>query len=249
MSRLLYVVGIGPGGGADLTFRARDALESCDVIAGYAKYVELVKEAFPDKRFLTTGMRGEERRCEMAYEEAEKGKTVAMVCSGDPGIYGMASLCLEIGARRGGGVRIEIIPGVTAACGGAALLGAPLSDDFAVISLSDLLTPWETIEKRLRCAAEGGFAICLYNPQSRARRGYLGRACAVLLETRPPHTVCGLVRNLGREGEGCELTTLGRLGEAEADMFTTVFIGSAGTLNLGGRMVTPRGYLQRKAAE
>ncbi len=245
MEKRMFVVGIGPGGGADMTLRAAEALKDCEVIAGYSGYVDLVRKDFPGKEFLATGMRSEEKRCEMALEEAEKGKKVAMVCSGDPGVYGMAGLCFEMNRRRGGGVRLEVIPGVTAACGGAALLGAPLSHDFAVISLSDLLTPWETIEKRLRAAAEGDFAICIYNPQSHGRRGYLSRACAVLLETKAPETVCGLVRRLGREGESFELTTLEKLGGSEADMFTTVFVGSSATLNLDGRMVTPRGYLRR----
>jgi precorrin-3B C17-methyltransferase len=248
MSNILYVIGIGPGGGKDMTFKAYAALKSSDIIAGYTKYVELIKDDFADKEFLSTGMRSEEKRCELAYEEADKGKTVAMVCSGDPGIYGMASLCLEIGAKRSGNVKIEVIPGVTAACGGAALLGAPLSHDFAVISLSDLLTPWETIEKRLRCAAEADFAVCIYNPQSHTRKDYLDRACAILLESKPPETVCGLVHNLGRDGESCELTTLYKLGKAGADMFTTVFIGNNSTLKLGNRMVTPRGYMQRDKA-
>ncbi len=245
----MHIVGIGPGGGADMTLRAARALRDCEVIAGYSKYVDLVRKEFPDKEFLATGMRSEEKRCEMALDEAEKGKKVAMVCSGDPGVYGMAGLCFELNRRRGGGVRLEVIPGVTAACGGAALLGAPLSHDFAVISLSDLLTPWETIEKRLRAAAEGDFVICIYNPRSHSRKDHLSRACDILLEARPPETVCGLVRCLGREGESFELTTLDRLGGSEADMFTTVFVGSSATLGLGGRMVTPRGYMLRAEGE
>lgn len=245
MKKCLYVVGLGPGGGKDMTFRAADVLKSCDVIAGYTKYIELIKDEFPDKEYLITGMKSEEKRCELAVDEAEKGKTVAMVCSGDPGVYGMASLCLEIAMRRGGEVKVEVIAGVTAACAGAALLGAPISHDFAIISLSDLLTPWETIEKRLKAAAEGDFIICIYNPQSHTRKDYLQRACNILLELKESDTVCGLVNSLGRDGESCELTTLDKLGSAYADMFTTVFIGSGKTLNLGGRMVTPRGYLQR----
>ena len=237
----IYVVGIGPGEYEQMTMRAANALSSCDTIVGYTVYVDLVKAHFADKEFLTTPMRKEVDRCVLAFEEAKKGKTVAMICSGDAGVYGMSGLMLEIGVDYPE-VEVEVIPGVTAATGGAAVLGAPLIHDFAVISLSDLLTPWEKIEKRLLAAAEADFAICLYNPSSRKRKDYLRRACDLLLRFRSPETVCGTVRNIGRPGESAQVCTLAQLRELETDMFTTVFVGNSQTRELGGHMVTPRGY-------
>ena len=240
----LFVVGIGPGDYESMTIRAEKALKECSVIVGYTVYVELIEEFFPGKEFLTTPMRQEKERCRMAFSEAEKGKTTAMICSGDAGVYGMAGLIYEIGTEFPE-VEIEIVPGITAALSGAALLGAPLTHDFAVISLSDLLTPWEKIEKRLLAAAEADFSICLYNPASKKRADYLRRACELLIKSRPAETVCGIVRNIGRDGEEKKLMSLGELRDYEADMFTTVFIGNSQTF-LEGRdsqvMVTPRGY-------
>ena len=239
------VIGLGPGGGADLTGRARAALEACDLIVGYTAYIELVKPDFPEKEVLSTGMRREVDRCRAAVEAALTGKDVAVVCSGDSGVYGMAGLIYEV-AQEYDPIEIEVIPGITAACGGAAVLGAPLTHDFAVISLSDLLTPWEKIEKRLAAAAQADFVICLYNPSSRSRADYLQRACDILLRDKDPDTVCGYVRNIGREGETAVMCPLSRLRDTQGDMFTTVFIGNSQTKVLGGRMVTPRGYLQRE---
>ena len=238
------VIGLGPGGGADLTGRARAALEGCDLIVGYTAYIELVKPDFPEKEVLSTGMRREVDRCRAAVEAALTGKDVAVVCSGDSGVYGMAGLIYEV-AQDYEPIEIEVVPGITAACGGAAVLGAPLTHDFAVISLSDLLTPWEKIEKRLSAAAQADFVICLYNPSSRNRPDYLQRACDILLRDKDPNTVCGTVRNIGREGEEGKLLTLTQLRDTQVDMFTTVFIGNSQTKVLGGKMVTPRGYLQR----
>ena len=240
------VVGLGPGAGRDLTGRAREALEQADLIIGYTAYIALIREAFPEKEMRSTGMRREVDRCREAVEAAVSGKDVAMVCSGDSGIYGMAGLVYEV-AQEYPPIDIEVVPGITAACGGAAVLGAPLTHDFAVVSLSDLLTPWHLIEKRLRCAAEGDFVLCLYNPASHSRPDHLKRACAILLDAgKAPETVCGYVRNIGREGEASVLTTLEKLGEEPVDMFTTVFVGSSRTKVLSGKMVTPRGYLQRE---
>lgn len=237
----IIVVGIGPGEYEQMTIRAVRALESCDVIVGYTVYVDLVKEYFAGKEFLTTPMRRERERCVLAFERARQGRTTAMVCSGDAGVYGLSGLILEVG-RDYPETQIEIIPGVTAALSGAAVLGAPLIHDFCLISLSDLLTPWEKIERRLLKAAEGDFAICIYNPSSHKRKDHLRRACDILLQVRSPETVCGLVSNIGREGELCRVLTLGELGQAQADMFTTVFVGNSQTMELNGRMVTPRGY-------
>ena len=209
-----------------MTERASEALKASDVIIGYTVYVDLVKDAFPDKEFLTTPMKRETERCEMAFEEALKGKTVSMVCSGDAGVYGMAGLMYEVGVRYPG-VELEIIPGVTAALAGAAVLGAPLIHDFCLISLSDLLTPWEKIEARLLGASQADFVICLYNPSSRKRHDYLQKACDLMI---------------GREGEQGRVMTLKELRDTQVDMFTTVFVGNSQTKEIGGKMVTPRGY-------
>ncbi len=235
------MVGIGPGDYREMTVRAVDALNACDVIVGYHVYVDLVKEHFPDKEFHTTPMRREVDRCKLALELAREGRDVAMICSGDAGIYGMAGLIYELLGDEGD-IEVEVVGGLTAACSGAARLGAPLTHDFAVISLSDLLTPWETIERRLECAAMGDFAVALYNPSSVKRRDYLQRACDILLRHAKPETVCGAVRNIGREGEAVEVMPLAELRDYEADMFTTVFVGNSHTRVIDGHMVTPRGY-------
>lgn len=237
----IVVVGIGPGAYEQMTMRAAEALKACDVIVGYTVYVDLVKEHFPGREFLTTPMRKEVDRCRLAFEEAKKGKSVAMICSGDAGVYGMSGLMYEIG-REYPEIQVEVIPGVTAAIGGAAVLGAPLIHDFALISLSDLLTPWEKIEKRLLAASEADFVICLYNPSSRKRHDYLQKACDLMMRYKGPETVCGLVWNIGREGEEARLLYLKELRDTQVDMFTTVFIGNSQTMEIDGKMVTPRGY-------
>ena len=240
------VVGLGPGAGRDLTGRAREALERADLIMGYTAYIALIREEFPEKEMLSTGMRREVDRCRAAVEAAVSGRDVAMVCSGDSGIYGMAGLIYEV-AQEYPPIEIEVVPGITAACGGAAVLGAPLTHDFAVVSLSDLLTPWDKIALRLECAAKGDFVLCLYNPASHSRPDHLKRACDILMAAgKSPETICGYVQNIGREGERGTITTLGALRDTQVDMFTTVFIGSSQTKLLGGKMVTPRGYLQRE---
>ena len=240
------VVGLGPGAGRDLTGRAREALERADLIMGYTAYIALIREEFPEKEMLSTGMRREVDRCRAAVEAAVSGRDVAMVCSGDSGIYGMAGLIYEV-AQEYPPIEIEVVPGITAAWGGAAVLGAPLTHDFAVVSLSDLLTPWDKIARRLECAAKGDFVLCLYNPASHSRPDHLKRACDILMAAgKSPETICGYVQNIGREGERGTITTLGALRDTQVDMFTTVFIGSSQTKLLGGKMVTPRGYLQRE---
>ena len=237
----IFVVGIGPGSYENMTERAQNALAECDVIVGYTVYVDLVKEHYADKEFLTTPMRKEVERCKLAFEEASKGKNVSMICSGDAGIYGMTGVMQEL-ADSYPGVEVENIPGVSAVISGAAILGAPLMHDFAVISLSDLLTPWEKIEKRLNNAAEADFVICLYNPSSHKRKDYLQKACEIVLKHASPETVCGIARNIGREGESIQVLTLGELLNTTVDMFSTVFIGNSQTKNINGKMVTPRGY-------
>ncbi len=237
----LYVVGIGPGAYEKMTMEAAEALKNSDVIIGYTVYVDLVKNHFPGKEFLTTPMKKEVDRCVLAFEEAKKGKTAAMICSGDAGVYGMSGLMYEIGVNYPE-VELVIIPGVTAATGGAAVLGAPLIHDFCVISLSDLLTPWEKIEARLLGAAQADFVVCLYNPSSKKRHDYLEKACNLMLQFKSPDTVCGIVGNIGREGEASQVMTLEELKNTKVDMFTTVFIGNSQTQNINGKMVTPRGY-------
>ena len=235
------MVGIGPGGPEFMTGQARLALEAADVLCGYTLYVDLVRPMFPDKEYITTPMTRELERCRLALDAASKGKTVAMLCSGDAGVYGMAGPVLEMSGRFADPA-VEIVPGVTAALSGAAVLGAPLMHDFCVISLSDLLTPWEKIANRLRCAAAGDFSLCLYNPGSGKRREHLRRACDILMETKSPDTVCGWVRCIGREGQAHRVLTLKELREEELDMFTTVFVGSSQTRRAGEWIVTPRGY-------
>ena len=219
----IAVVGIGPGMESMMTQQALQALDEADVIVGYTVYLDLLGDR-------------------MAFAEAAKGKSVAMVCSGDAGIYGMASLMFEIKEELGADAAIEIIPGITAASSGAAVLGAPLNHDFCVISLSDLLTPWELIEKRLRAAAEGDFAVAIYNPSSKKRHDYLQKACDILLETAEPERACGYVRSIGRDGEEYHTCSLAELRNTSVDMFTTVFIGNSQSRIIDGRLVTPRGY-------
>lgn len=242
----LFVVGIGPGAYEQMTVEAVEALLHCPVIVGYTVYVDLVKpwlsEKIPEKQFLSSSMRQEKERCHMALASASEGKDTAVICSGDSSVYGMAGLILEL-LPQYPLVNVRIIPGVTAALSGGALLGSPLSHDFAVISLSDLLTPMETIKSRLLAAASADFVICLYNPSSKKRRGYVKMACEILLSFRSQDTVCGIVSRIGREGQEREILSLGELKERETDMFTTVFIGNSQTKKIGKYMVTPRGYL------
>ena len=237
----LYIVGIGPGNYENMTVRADRALQESQVIVGYPVYVDLVKDRYPDRQYLSTAMTQEAERCRMAIEEARNGKTVSMICSGDSGIYGMAALIYEL-LGENSGVEVEVVPGLTAACSGGAVLGAPLTHDFAVISLSDRLTPWEKIAARLDYAARADLSIVLYNPKSHGRPDHLARACDILLKTLPADRPCGVVRNISREGQSKTVLTLGQLRDFDADMFCTVFIGNAQTRVIAGNLVTPRGY-------
>ena len=238
----LYVIGIGPGAYEKMTAEAQAAVQECDCIVGYTVYNDLLRPHFPEKEFLQTGMTKETERCRMALAEADKGRKVAMVCSGDSGLYGMAGIIYEIAEEEYPEVEIVVIPGVSAAFSGAAVLGAPITHDLAIISLSDLLTPWEKIEKRIRAAADADFVIALYNPSSKKRGDYLQKVCDMMLEYKDGDTVCGFVRNIGREGESATVLTLKELRDTKVDMFTTVFVGNSQTRNLRGKMVTPRGY-------
>ena len=236
----LYVVGFGGGDRWNMTIEAENALEKSEIIVGYTVYTDLIKKFFPEKKYISTGMTKETDRVRIALNEA-KNKNVSIVCSGDSGVYGMAGLALEMSAGYPD-VEIEIIAGVTSALGGGAVLGAPLTHDFAVISLSDLLTPIEKIIHRIRCASEADFTIVIYNPSSKKRSGYLKKACEIMLEYKSPETVCGYVRNISRDGQESHILTLAELSETSVDMFTTVFIGNSETKAINGKMVTPRGY-------
>ena len=240
----LFVVGLGPGEAKYLTEQAREALERADLICGYSVYIDLIRPLYPQKEYFTTPMKQEIARCRYAPDPAQRGITTARVCSGDAGVYGMASPILEL-AGDYPDVEIEVVAGITAALSGAAVLGAPLGHDFCVISLSDLLTPWPVIETRLECAAKGDFALCLYNPGSKKRADYLQKAVQILMRAgKAPDTCCGYVRNIGREGQQTRTLTLAELESAPMDMFTTVFIGSSTTRILENQLVTPRGYRQ-----
>jgi len=239
---IIYAVGLGPGDPDYLTPRAKEVILASGVIAGYTPYLELITDLVKGKEIIKSGMKGEVERCKAAIAEALKGKQVCVVSSGDAGIYGMASLLYELASQHDT-MEVEVIPGITAASSVAALLGSPLTNDFAVISLSDLLTPWDVIEKRLELCSMADMALCLYNPQSKKRNDYLEKACAIVLRHKPPETNCGYVRNAyrGKSGESriCALTELSK---EPVDMLTTVIIGNSDTRVINGKLVTVRGY-------
>lgn len=239
---VIYVVGMGPGGKELESFEANRVLAESDVIVGYTVYVELLKPYFKEKEFRTTPMRQEIERCQMCFELALQGKKVALVCSGDAGVYGMASPMYEL-LPKYEGVEVVVIPGITAANSGAAVLGAPLNHDYCVISLSDLLTPWEVIEKRLRAAIYGDFAIAIYNPSSHKRHDYLKKAVDIMIGAGASEDrACGYVKNIGRNGCESHVLSLLELRETEVDMFTTVFIGNSESYIQNDKLITKRGY-------
>ncbi len=235
----LYVVGFGPGGYEHMTAKCIQVIEKADVITGYTTYVNILKEYFPDKHYLATPMMQEVKRCRMAVEEAQKDQVVS---SGDSGIYGMAGIIYQIAEEMKADIKIETVPGVTAASAAASVLGAPLMHDFAVISLSDLMTPLDLIWKRVDCAGQGDLIVCLYNPKSKKRTTYVEQAADILLRYRSPETPVGIVRNAGRKDESSQITTLEHLKDAEIDMFSVVIIGNSQTYISNERMITPRGY-------
>lgn len=238
----LYAVGFGPGGYEHMTQKAIDVINTVDVVTGYTTYINILKEYFPEKEFFATPMKKELDRCRMAVQMANEGKTVAMVSSGDSGIYGMAGILLEIKNEMKSDVEIEMVPGVTAASAAASVLGAPLMHDFAVISLSDLMTPFNRILKRVSCAGEGDFIVCLYNPKSKKRVDYVEKAADLLMIYRDEETPVGVVRNAGRADESHYITTLGELKDAPIDMFSIIIIGNSNTYVRDGKLITPRGY-------
>jgi precorrin-3B C17-methyltransferase len=242
----LWLVGLGPGGKEHLTGAALAALEAVEVVVGYDPYLDLVAPLLTGKRTIGGGMRTERERATLAIEAAEQGSDVAVISTGDVGIYGMAGLVLEILPRESE-IEVQIVPGITAASAAAACLGAPLMNDFAVFSLSDLLTPLPVIEKRLVYAIAGDFVIALYNPRSRRRVEPLRRALALLRAARPGDTPVGVVRDALREGQVATVTTLDLLDEEKLDMKTVVIVGNSATQVRDGRMVTARGYPVRGA--
>jgi len=230
---------LGPGDRQYLAPAALAALQTADVIVGYKSYLNFIKDLLVDKQVVSSGMKKEIDRARQAFEMASKGYSVAVVSSGDPGVYGMAGIVMEVA---GGSVPVEIIPGITAATSAAAVLGAPLMHDFAVISLSDLLTPWEKILCRLEAAGQGDFVVVLYNPRSQGRESHIETARQVLLKYKHPDTPVGLVKNARRYGEQSIITTLGQMDRKDVDMLTTVIVGNAETRVQDGKMLTPRGY-------
>ncbi|MBI9081575.1 MAG: precorrin-3B C(17)-methyltransferase [Pseudodesulfovibrio sp.] len=242
---MLTAVSLGPGDESLLTPAARKAIESADVVAGYKGYMELVNPVLlKGKEVISTGMMGEVERARLAIESARSGKRTVMVCSGDAGIYAMAGLLLEILDAENllEEISFEVIPGVAAFNSAAALLGAPLMHDFASVSLSDLLTPWEVIEKRLRLAAEADFVMAIYNPRSKKRGGHLQKALVIIGESRSLDTPVGIVGRAYRDGQSVEVVTLGTVDPEMVDMQTVLIVGNLATRMAGGRMLTPRGY-------
>ena len=247
MAGHIYIIGMGPGAREMMTEEAYIAMESSDVIVGYTVYVDLVRDYFPEKHFFTTPMKQEIARCRACFEFALEGKKVSFICSGDAGVYGMAAPMFELLPTYSKDISVDditVIPGVTAAISGAAVLGAPINHDFCIISLSDLLTPWDIIENRLRAAVMGDFAIVLYNPSSKKRHDYLKKACRIMMEAGADSSrACGYVENIGRDNTRAVVCTLDELQDAAVNMFTTVFIGNSKSEIIEGRLVTKRGYV------
>ncbi len=239
---MIYVIGIGPGQKEYMTIEALEAIKKSDVIVGYKTYIKLIEKIISDKEIVQNGMRKEIDRCKMAVEIAKEGKDVAVVSSGDSGIYGMAGLILELLVKEKEKIDVKVVPGVTASIAAASVLGAPIMHDFCHISLSDLLTPWEVIEKRLKLAAEADFVICLYNPRSKGRSEHLSRAFEIMGEFKDGKTPVGIVKNAGREGEEKYICTFESMNFEIVDMTTMVIIGNKSTFIEKDMMITPRGY-------
>src|SRR6056297_568671 len=239
---MLYVVGIGPGNRENMTFEALEALKKSSSVVGYKTHINLIEDLLEDKKVFSNGMRKEIDRCKKAVEIAELGENVSVISSGDAGVFGMAGLVLEIISKSEKDVDMEIIPGIPSANGAAASLGAPLMHDYVSISLSDLLTPWKLIEKRIKLAAEGDFVICIYNPKSKGRPENLNKAVDIIMEYKLGSTPVGIVKNAKRKGEKVRISNLGRLKEEEVDMTTMVVIGNSNTYTYKDYLITPRGY-------
>ena len=239
---MIYVIGIGPGCRDLMTQEAISAMEDAEVIVGYKTYIKLVEEFIQDKEVVQNGMRKEVDRCQDAIDIAKTGKKVAVISSGDAGIYGMAGLILELITKQELDIPVKVVPGVTASIGAAAVLGAPIMHDFCHISLSDLMTPWEVIEKRLRLAAEADFVICLYNPRSKGRSEHLANAFKIMGEFKDGSTPVGIVKDVGREDQEKFICTFDTMDFERVDMTTMVIIGNKSTYIHDDLMITPRGY-------
>ena len=245
MKTKLSVVGIGPGGIGDMTSRAMEILKNSKVIVGYKYYIPFISSFIGDDvEIIQNGMRQEQARIEKAFEIAESGRDVCVISSGDSGIYGMAPLVYELLKERGSDIEIEVVPGISAFQKAASLLGAPIGHDFCVVSLSDLMTPWEVIEKRIKAAAEADFVTAVYNPKSHGRYWELHRLKEIFLEVRHPDTPVGYVRQAGRDEEKINITTLGCFNPEDVDMFTVIIIGNSQSYTYGNNVITPRGYFK-----
>ncbi len=242
----LTVVGTGPGAADLITPRAHQAIKDAEIVVGYKTYLDLIADILqPEQEVISSAMMQEIDRCRKALELADSGRKVALVCGGDPGIYAMAGLVFELVKETNSSSRIDIIPGIAALNSCAAILGAPLMHDFAAISLSDLMTPWGVIEKRLEAAAAADFVTVIYNPKSKKRISQIVRAREIMLEHRAPQTPVGIVSAATRANESVRLTTLEKMLDEEIGMQTTVVIGNTATFIFGDRMVTPRGYSKK----
>ena len=234
----LYVIGIGPGGLEHMTLRAKDAIEESNIIIGYNKYIDMIKPIVEDKELFSTGMRGEESRCRKALELSKENNIVALISTGDSGIYGMAGLILQMKEDE----NVEIIPGVTASSAAGSVVGAPLMHDNCNISLSDLMAPYDFIKKRVINAADADMVISLYNPRSKGRPHYLRDAIEIIKEYRELNTPVAVVRHALREGQEYKLFTLENFDEEVVDMFSIVIVGNSQSLIKEGKFITPRGY-------
>ena len=245
----ISVVGIGPGSLDDMTYHARRTIEEATTVVGYKRYVDLIAELVEGKTVLDTGMTQEIDRCRAALKAASEGETVVVISSGDAGIYGMAGLVLELLVKVDEAERPEfggVIPGVSAMSAAAGLLGAPIMHDFVVISLSDLLTPWEIIQERAELAAQGDFVTALYNPRSNKRVGQINAVQEIFLRHRAPETPVGIVTGASRANEAVLISTLGDFTKEDINMFSLVIIGNSKTRQVGDWMITPRGYQKRE---
>lgn len=242
MSGKIYVVGTGPGAKEYICPVAMEAMSKSDIIIGYKTYIKLIEPFIKGKELISSSMKKEVERCEEVLRLAETGKTVSLISSGDPGVYGMSGIMLEVVAANNSQIEIEIVPGISAANSAATLLGAPLMNDYVVLSLSDLLSPWELIEKRLHAAGSGDFVICVYNPRSKTRIKQLDMAIDILMEYKTPDTPVGIVKHAMREKQEVHITDLKQLKDQDIDMFTTLIIGNSQTILSGKKMLTKRGY-------
>ncbi len=246
----IYVAGIGPGSFEDITPAVMNAMKACDVIIGYKYYFQFVRQHLNDNtECIDTGMKKERQRAELAFEYAEKGKTVCVISSGDAGIYGMAPLIFEMKRERHSEAEIIVMPGISAFQKAAALLGAPTGHDLCVVSMSDLMTPWHVIEKRIKAAAEADFVTAVYNPKSNGRYWQLHRLKEIFMQERKPDNIVGYVRQAGRDDQTVTVTTLEKFDPEEIDMFTVVIIGNSQSYNWNGHFITPRGYYRNDSAD